>query len=349
MEVKRKGMSDVPAGALVPAAKKARTDVAVHTGKGKAPARTSSLPAPIMLLSGHEGDVFTAKFSPDGEMIASGGFERLIMLWSTYGECENFHTMKGHAGAIMQVKFSTDAERLYSASTDKTIGIWCMGTGERIKRLKGHSTFVNTVDCARRGPQIVCSGSDDGTVKVWDTRKKLPTTTLQSNYQVTAVCFNDTAEQVISGGIDNELKVWDLRKGEVAYKMKGHTDTVTGLTLSPDGSYVLSTAMDNTMRIWDVRPFAPTDRPDRCLKLFQGHQHTFEKNLLRCAWSPDGSRISSGSGDRFVYVWDTTTRRVVYKLPGHAGSVNDVDFHPVEPIIMSASSDKKIYLGEIEN
>ena len=35
---------------------------------------------------------------------------------------------------------------------------------------------------------------------------------------------------------------------------------------------------------------------------------------------------------RFVYVWDTVTRNIVYKLPGHNGSVNDVDFHPDEPI-----------------
>ena len=42
--------------------------------------------------------------------------------------------------------------------------------------------------------------------------------------------------------------------------------------------------------------------------------------------------MASGSGDRFVYVWDTTSRRVLYKLPGHAGSVNEVDFHPTEPI-----------------
>lgn len=30
------------------------------------------------------------------------------------------------------------------------------------------------------------------------------------------------------------------------YKMSGHTDTVTGLRLSPDGSFILSNAMDNT-------------------------------------------------------------------------------------------------------
>lgn len=70
---------------------------------------------------------------------------------------------------------------------------------------------------------------------------------------------------------------------------------------------------------------------------------------------------------RFVYIWDTTSRRILYKLPGHLGSVNDVDFHKLEPIskeydsrkqmhahftfplsVLSASSDKQIYLGEFD-
>lgn len=55
---------------------------------------------------------------------------------------------------------------LFSASTDKTVGVWDSETGERIKRLKGHTSFVNTCYPARRGPQLVCTGSDDGTVKV---------------------------------------------------------------------------------------------------------------------------------------------------------------------------------------
>jgi Prp8 binding protein len=56
------------------------------------------------------------------------------------------------------------------------------------------------------------------------------------------------------------------------------------------------------------------------------------QNLLRCSWSPDGTKVSAGSADRFVYIWDTTSRRIIYKLPGHNGSVNDVVFHPKEPI-----------------
>lgn len=128
-------------------------------------------------------------------------------------------------------------------------------------------------------------------------------------------------------------------------RLQGHTDTITGLQLSPCGSYVLSNAMDNTLRVWDIRPFAPEER---CVNTFTGHQHNFEKNLLRCAWSPDGLKVSCGSADRFVYVWDATTGRIAYKLPGHNGSVNDVDFHPKEPIILSGSSDKTLYIGEIE-
>lgn len=189
------------------------------------------------------------------------------------------------------------------------------------------------------------SGGDDSTIRLWDTRKKNNTALLNSKYQVTAVSFNDTSEQVLSGGIDNEIKVWDLRKNEILYTLKGHTDTVTGLSLSPDGSYMLSNSMDNTLRIWDVRPYAPQER---CVKIFTGHQHNFEKNLLRCSWSPDGSKVTAGSADRFVYIWDTTSRRIIYKLPGHNGSVNDIQFHPKEPIVVSGSSDKQIYLGEIE-
>ena len=41
---------------------------------------------------------------------------------------------------------------------------------------------------------------------------------------------------------------------QLEYKMTGHRETVTGLSLSPDGSFLLSNSMDNTVRM-DVKPF----------------------------------------------------------------------------------------------
>eukprot|EP00794_Sanderia_malayensis_P012164 gene12164-13419_t len=323
-------------GELVPLKKQKNELVAVGAQRNEiiqsGPARSSALQSPIMLLSGHGGEVFTAKFHPQGETVTSAGFDRLICklnLWNVFGECENFAVLKGHTGAIMELQYFSDGSTLVSCSTDKTVACWDYETGMRIKRLKGHASFVNSCCPARRGPELIVSGSDDGTIKLWDRRRRNALSTFQNNYQVTSVCFNDTSDQVFSGGIDNTIKVWDLRKNDVLYKMRGHTDTVTGFKLSPDGSFLLSNGMDNTVRVWDIRPYAPTER---CIKVFTGAQHNFEKNLIKCCWSPDGRFIASGSADRYVYVWDTVTRKVVYKLPGHNGSVNDVDFHPTEPI-----------------
>ena len=60
-------------------------------------------------------------------------------------------------------------------------------------------------------------------------------------------------------------------------------------------------------------------------------QHNYEKNLLKCSWSPDGSKVAAGSSDRAVYVWDTTSRNLLYKLPGHGGSVNGMPVPALNP------------------
>lgn len=245
----------------------------------------------------------------------------------------------------MELHFNTAGENIFSCSTDKFVSVWSVETAQRIRKMKGHQNFINSVSNARRGVDTLVSGSDDNTIKIWDARKKFVCNTMDNGYQVTAVTLNDTAEQVISGGIDNDIKVWDIRKGEVLYKLRGHSDTITGLSLSPCGSFVLSNSMDNTLRIWDIRPYCPTDR---CRTILTGHSHNFEKNLLRCAWSKDGTMVSAGSSDRFVHVWDVNAKKILFKLPGHCGSVNDVDFHPKEPILLSGSSDKTLYMGELE-
>ncbi|MQL76195.1 hypothetical protein Taro_008568 [Colocasia esculenta] len=306
--------------------------------------RTSSLESPIMLLTGHQSAIYTMKFNPTGSVIASGSHDRDIFLWNTSGDCKNFMVLKGHKNAILELQWTTDGTQVISASADKTLRAWDVETGKQVKKMTDHIFVVNSCCTSRRGPPLVCSGSDDGTSKLWDLRQRGAIQNFGTEHQITAVSFSDASDKIYTGGVDDVIKVWDLRRIEVVDKLQGHSDMTTGMQLSPDGSYLLTNAMDCTLRIWDMRPYAPENR---CVKIFAGHQHNFEKNLLRCNWSPDGSKVTAGSSDRMVYIWDTTSRRILYKLPGHNGSVNETAFHPSEPIIGSCSSDKQIYLGEI--
>jgi len=162
-------------------------------------------------------------------------------------------------------------------------------------------------------------------------------------YQITSVSFNATGEQAFIAGIDNQIKIYDLKKNKVENTLIGHTDTITGISLSNDGNYLLSNSMDGTIRCWDVRPFA---KGSRCIKQFFGVTHNFEKNLLRVTWNKDDSLISAGSADRYVYIWNFTSMKVERKFGGHNGSVNETSFNKLSNIIGSCSSDRTAIIGE---
>lgn len=84
----------------------------------------------------------------------------------------------------MDLVLSSDDSMMYTASSDKSIAVWDTETARRVKRFRGHKNIVNSCAVARRGPQLVCSGSDDSTVRLWDARQKDPVHEIQNVYQV---------------------------------------------------------------------------------------------------------------------------------------------------------------------
>lgn len=91
--------------------------------------------------------------------------------------------------------------QFYTASADKTAAVWDVTTGERLKRFRGHDSFVNSVSAARRGDPLVLTGSDDCTAALWDVRQRAHVQLYQSKYQVFSTSFSDDASQV---GVQND-------------------------------------------------------------------------------------------------------------------------------------------------
>ncbi|KAG2746359.1 WD40 repeat-like protein, partial [Suillus brevipes Sb2] len=94
---------------------------------------------------------------------------------------------------------------------------------------------------------------------------------------------------------------------------------------------------DSTVRLWDVATGQPVGEPLR------GHTYS----VYSVSFSPDGTRIVSGSWDMTVRLWDAATGQPVGEpLRGHTDSVNSVSFSPDGTRIVSGSSDKTVRLWD---
>ena len=118
----------------------------------------------VSLFDYSVGWIYSVAISPDGQTVASGGYEQPVTLWDT-GTGKRLRILTEHSGAVYSLAFSPNGKILASGGEDSTVRIWNYRTGELLHTLK----HLGPVRCVTFSPdgQTLVSGSEDRTVKVW--------------------------------------------------------------------------------------------------------------------------------------------------------------------------------------
>ncbi|MHC5539386.1 c-type cytochrome domain-containing protein, partial [Singulisphaera rosea] len=116
-------------------------------------------------LRGHSDTILGASLSPDGKMLATASYDRLILLWDVAKRAE-IRTLKDHTDAVYSVAFSPDGRQLATAGADRTVKLWDVASGARTKTLSDATAELYAVTFDR-SCDLVIAGGVDRSIRAW--------------------------------------------------------------------------------------------------------------------------------------------------------------------------------------
>lgn len=199
-----------------------------------------------------------------------------------------------------------------SSDFEGIVQVWDVTRSQVFVEMREHERRVWSVDFSIVDPTKLVSGSDDGSVKLWDMNQAGSIGTIRTRANVCSVQFQpDTARSIAIGSADHKIYCYDLRNIRAPYcTLVGHTKTVSYVKYL-DASTIVSASTDNSLKLWDlsVSPGRIIDSP---VQTFTGHTNT--KNFVGLSISDGYIATGSETNEVFVYHKEFPMPVLAYKF-----------------------------------
>lgn len=290
---------------------------------------------------GHNNEVTAVAISENDQRLLTGDSSGRVFIWDIKTQ-KVVLELKGHARSrITDAAFLLGTNRVLTASADRTVAQWNATTGEEDSSLiLSHPDSVVAMSLRPNTHQVL-TACGDGSVRLWDAdTAKVISELDRGDAKITDVAINDAGSKALAV---------DANGRKTLIFSLGNT---TG-PISADQTYV------STGQLWSAI-FAPLQSDLGILALggsdakligLKSAQRENDETLVAfsphgviasASYSPDGSKIVTGSWDFSARIWDSNTGADLRKLAGddgHTGFVNSAVFSPDGKFVLTASDD----------
>lgn len=250
-----------------------------------------------------KGRVNQIRWNPDHSNRIAFTENNIIRLWNAVTS-EFLGDLHEHTATVTALCWSLNGLQLATGSADNTIILWdtsditLSSKYNIIKKLKGHKNNVTSIAWNPQNSNILASGSQDKTIKIWNlTKGKVQRTLTGHTSWITNIEWSPRGDQLLSASYDTTIRLWDGNTGKLIETFTGHKNWVTSISWNYGGTMIVSGSADRTVKVWNIET-------GEVLSTFVNHQ-----DRITCvSWNTvNEDRIMSGSQDGSIKLWDVTT------------------------------------------